>query len=217
MAFPGIGDPHVWGGATQRVIIPNKECPRMSTFTLHTPDTAPAESRPLLEKSQAAFGMVPGLHAVMAESPQHLEAYQTLHGLFEETSLGVTERNVVWLTINVEHACHYCVPAHTGIARSQGVDDGVIAALREARPLDDARLETLRQFTLKVVRQRGHVDQADIDAFIAAGFTRRNVLDVILGVAQKVMSNYVNHIADTPVDAPFARFEWTPPSARAAE
>lgn len=189
----------------------------MSKFTLHTAETAPAEARPLLEKSQTAFGMIPGLHAVMAESPQHLEAYQTLHGLFQDTSLGVTERNVVWLAINVEHACHYCVPAHTAIAKSQGVDDGIIDALRDARALDDPRLEALRQFTLKVVRQRGHVDDADVQAFLDAGFTRRNVLDIVLGVAQKVMSNYVNHLAETPVDAPFTKYAWTPPAAQAAE
>ncbi len=186
----------------------------MTDFTLHTPETAPAESKPLLENSQKSFGMIPNLHAVMADSPQHLEAYQRLHALFQETSLSVVERNVVWLAINVEHECHYCVPAHTGIAKSQGVDDAVIEPLRNATPLADARLEALRQFTLKVVRQRGVVDDADVQAFLDAGFTKRNVLDIILGLAQKVMSNYVNPLADTPLDEPFKKFDWTP--ARAA-
>ena len=182
----------------------------MTDFTLHTMQTAPEAAKPLFETSLKAFGMIPNLHAVMAESPEHLEAYQILHDLFQKTSLSVVERNVVWLTINVEHECHYCVPAHTTIAKMQGVDDATIQALRDNTPLADPHLEALRQFTLKVVRQRGHVDEDDVEAFLAAGYTKRHILDVILGLAQKVMSNYVNHFADTPVDAPFARHSWTP-------
>lgn len=189
----------------------------MTDFTLHTMESAPEAARPLLENSKKAFGRLPSLHAVMAESPEHLEAYQTLHALFQRTSLGVTERNVVWLAINVEHECHYCVPAHSAIAKMQGVDDATIEALRNAEPLADARLEALRRFTLQVVRQRGNVDDADVAAFLDAGFTRRNILDVILGVAQKVMSNYVNHLARTPTDAAFAQYAWTPPGREAAE
>lgn len=189
----------------------------MAQFTLHTPETAPAEALPLLDNSKRAFGMIPNLHGVMAESPQHLEAYQVLHDLFQKTSLTPAERNVVWLTINVEHVCHYCVPAHTMIAKSQGLDDKTIEALRKGEPLPDSHLEALRQFTLKLVRQRGNVSPGDVDAFLAAGFTQRTVLDVILGLAQKVMSNYVNHLAATPIDPPFAAYVWEPSTKLAAE
>lgn len=188
----------------------------MATFTIHTPDTAPEGAKPRLEAAQKAVGFVPNLYGVMAESPQHLEAYQTLAGLFEASSLTAEERNVVWLTINVEHNCHYCVPAHTGIAKSQGVSDAVIEALREARPLPDDKLEALRQFTLKVVRQRGVVSDEDVQAFFAYGYDQRTVLDVILGTAHKVMSNYVNHFAQTPVDQGFSAFAWEPRKDAAA-
>lgn len=193
-----------------------KEETQMTEFTLHTQETAPEESRPLLDNSLKAFGMIPNLHAVMADSPQHLEAYQKLHELFQQTSLSVVEQTIVWMTINVEHACHYCVPAHTAIAHMQKVNAGLIESLRNASPLEDEKLEALRQFTLKVVRQRGAVSDGDVEAFLAAGYTQRQVLDVILGVAQKVMSNYVNHLAETPVDAPFQKFDWKP-AAVAAE
>ncbi len=188
----------------------------MSTFTIHTLESAPAASRPLLEDSFKAYGMIPNLHAVMAESPEHLDAYKKLHEIFQQTSLSPIERNVVWLAINVEHRCHYCVPAHSWIAKSQGVDEPTLRALREARSLPDARLEALRQFTLKLVRQRGEVAQQDVEQFLAAGFTSRNVLDILVGLAQKVMSNYVNHLAATPVDAPFAAFAWSKPQHAAA-
>jgi len=187
----------------------------MTDFTRHTPDSAPADSRPMLETSQKNYGMIPNLHAVLAESPQIYEAYQTLQKLFTESSHGTTERHVVWLTINVEHACHYCVPAHTFLAKKDGVDEATIEALRNDRPIADDRLEALRQFTKAMVLKRGNVGDAEIEPFLAAGFTKRNVLDVLLGVSHKVISNYTNHFAETPVDAPFAAYDWTPVKAAA--
>lgn len=182
----------------------------MTKFTLHDQTSAPEEAKPLLEKSEAAFGMIPNLHAVMAESPQLLEAYQRLHELFQNSSFDSDEITVVWQAINVENGCHYCVPAHTAIAKSMGVDDAISTALRDRTSLPNARLEALRDFTLKVVRDRGNLDDASVQAFLDAGFTRQNILDVILGYAQKVMSNYTNHFAQTPVDKPFQKFSWDP-------
>jgi len=184
----------------------------MTEFTLHTLLSAPDDSKPLLEGSMQAFGMIPHLHAVMAEAPALLEAYQRVHGLFLKTSLSTVEKNVVWQTINVEHACHYCVPAHTHIALSMGVDPTTSDDLRAARPLSDSKLEALRQFTLAVVRERGQVGTGTQEVFLAAGYTQRQALEVVLGVAQKVMSNYVNHMAHTPVDEAFTTYTWNAPS-----
>ncbi|MEE9330520.1 MAG: carboxymuconolactone decarboxylase family protein [Parvularculaceae bacterium] len=182
----------------------------MTEFTIHTAETAPQDSKEMLAASKKAFGFVPNLHAVFAESPQALEAYKALSDLFAASSLSNDERNVVWLAINVEHHCLYCVPAHTWIAQSQGLDEDTVNALRSGSPLSDPKLETLRSFTLKVVRQRGVVTDADVEEFLSAGFTKQNILDVILGVTHKVLSNYTNHFADTPVDEPFAAHAWTP-------
>ena len=181
----------------------------MTDFALHTADTAPEASKPLLAKSQAAFGMIPNLHAVMAEAPGLLEGYQQLHQQFLESSFDATEKTVVWQTINVEHNCHYCVPAHTAIAHGMKVDPVVIEALRNETPLADPRLQALRTFTLQMLRGRGEVAEQNVQAFRNAGFTRRQVLEVVLALAQKVMSNYTNHLAETPVDATFAKFVWT--------
>jgi alkylhydroperoxidase family enzyme len=180
----------------------------MTDFTLHDKQSAPQPSQKLLDTSIQAFGMIPGLHAVMAEAPGLLEGYQKLHQLALDSSFDKEEITVVWQTINVEHACHYCVPAHTGIAKSMNVDDAITEALRNETPLPTERLEALRNFTLSVVRGRGNIDENDVQAFLAAGFTRRQILEVVLVTAQKVMSNYTNHLADTPVDAPFKKFEW---------
>lgn len=181
----------------------------MTTFNIHTLDSAPAKSIPLLEDSNKAFGRIPGLHAVMAEAPALLAGYKQLHKLFaEETSFDKDELTVVWQTINVEHECHYCVPAHTGIAKMMKVEDGISNALRDETPLPNAHLEALRTFTLQVVRERGNVSDSQVQVFLDAGFSQRQVLEVILGVAQKVMSNYTNHIAQTPVDKPMQAFAW---------
>ncbi|KEZ93668.1 carboxymuconolactone decarboxylase family protein [Nonlabens ulvanivorans] len=180
----------------------------MTTLKVHNIESAPEESKALLENSQKAYGMIPGLHGVLAASPQLLTAYQQLHELFVNSSFNEDELTVVWQTINVEHACHYCVPAHTGIAKMMKVDDGITDALRNETPLEDSKLEALRNMTLSVVRNRGNVSQEDLDAFYTAGYGERQVLDIILGMSQKVISNYTNHIAHTPVDAAFEKFAW---------
>jgi len=180
----------------------------MTEFTLHTEESAPEASKPLLTNSMKTYGMMPGLHAVMAEAPGLLEAYKTVGDLFVNSSFDKDEITVVWQTINVEHACHYCVPAHTWIASDMGVSDDITDALRNETPLPNAHLEALRTFTLNVVRGRGNVDDEAVQVFLDAGFTKRQILEVILGVSQKVMSNYTNHLANTPIDAPFRKLAW---------
>ncbi len=184
--------------------------------TVHTIESAPETSKPLLENSKKAFGRLPSLHGVMAESPGLLEGYQRLHQLAIDSAFTPEERTVVWMAVNVRHACHYCVPAHTGIAKREGIDDTIIDALRNETPLPDAKLETLRDFTLAVVETRGRPSADQIAAFEAAGYGERAILDIILIIAQKVMSNYTNSIFDTPTDAAFEKFLWQPKSDAAA-
>ena len=180
----------------------------MKELTLHTIDTAPEGSKPLLEKSIKGFGMIPNLHAVMAESPGLLEGYQILHKLAQDSAFDAEELTVVWQSINVEHACHYCVPAHTYIANAMKVDPAITEALRNDTPLANEKLQTLKDTTLAIVRSRGHLTTEQKEAFFGAGYGNRAVLDIILILSQKVMSNYVNHVAETPVDPPFAEFSW---------
>lgn len=180
----------------------------MTDFPLHDEATAPEASKAMLAESKKQNGMIPGLHATMAEAPGLLASYRYAHEQFVNSSFDKDELTVVWQTLNVEHACHYCVPAHTGIAKAMKVDDAINDALRNETPLPSAHLEALRSFTLSVVRNRGNVDDAAVQTFLDAGFTKRQILEVVLGVAQKVMSNYTNHLAQTPVDKPFQKFEW---------
>ncbi|QLE87670.1 MULTISPECIES: carboxymuconolactone decarboxylase family protein [Shewanella] len=180
----------------------------MSKFTFHTVDTAPAESKPMLEGAIKQMGSIPGLYAVMAQSPETLKAYQQLHQLFTATSFDAEELTVVWQTINVEHECHFCVPAHTAIAHSMKVDPAITEALRNQTSMPTAKLQALHDFTLAMVRERGNVSDEQLAAFFAAGYGQQQVIEVILGLSQKVISNYVNHVAKTPVDPLFAEFTW---------
>lgn len=185
----------------------------MAKFAAYTENSAPEGSKAGLAGAKAAFGFVPNLQATMAESPELLAGYSALWDLFSKTSLTPHEQQVVYLSSNFENECHYCMAGHTVLARMQKMDPAVIEALRAGRTLPDPRLEALHRFASLVVRNRGWVSDAEVEAFLAAGYTRRNVLEVVLGVATKVMSNYTNHIAHTELDAFMHGAEWTKPAA----
>lgn len=180
----------------------------MAEFPLHDVESAPEAARPILEGAEEAFGFVPNLLRVMAEAPPLLEAYTTLNEILERTSLTPPERQVLLLSVSAENGCEYCVPAHSALAARAGVPEETVEAIREGRPATDARLEALRRFTQAVVRDRGHPSEEEIDRFRDAGYTRANVLEVVLGVGIKTMSNYTNHLAGTPVDEPFEGLVW---------
>ncbi|MBH0016308.1 carboxymuconolactone decarboxylase family protein [Pseudoalteromonas sp. NGC95] len=180
----------------------------MTTFILHTIDSAPAKSKPLLEKSKKMFGMIPNLHAILAEAPSILEAYFNLHDLFVASSFDAEELTVVWQTINVEHNCHYCVPAHTGIAHSMKVNPELTEALRNQAPMPTAKLKALQEMTLILVRNRGNASAQEQQDFFDAGYQQQQLLEIILGLSMKIISNYTNHITQTPLDKPFEKFSW---------
>lgn len=178
----------------------------MSQFTLYNQENAPEASKPLLEGSVNAFGMIPNLHAVMAESPQLLEAYQQVHQLFANSSFNNDELTVVWQTINKAHGCQYCLPAHTAVANMMNADPDISIAIKTDSKLPNEKLEVLKETTLAMVESRGHLSEAQLDAFYSAGFSRQNLLDIVLGMSHKIMSNYTNHIAKTPLDEAFKQF-----------
>lgn len=186
----------------------------MTDFKLHDAATAPAASRPILENVEAAWNFVPNLHRVLAESPATLEAYGAVFALFDKSSFTPAERQVIYLAINFVNECEYCMSGHTALAAMAGVDGDTIEALRENVPLSDARLEALRTFTARLTETRGELAAGEVDAFRAAGFTNAQILEVILAVSVKTISNYVNHIAKTPLDGFMAKTAWTKPSAR---
>jgi uncharacterized peroxidase-related enzyme len=188
----------------------------MTDFTVHTEATAPEASKPIIQGARKAYGFLPNLMAVFAESPAMAEAYGTLSTIFDKTDLSATERQVILMTNNRLNNCTYCMAAHSTISEMQKVPTDVIEALRTDTPIADAKLEALRVFAARINESRGHVSQGDLDAFLAAGYTKANVLEVILGTGLKVLSNYTNHVADTPLDRAFQANAWSAGTSLAA-
>lgn len=181
----------------------------MPSYPVHTIEAAPAASRPLLEQARATYGLVPNLLAVLSSAPPVLEAYLTLQKLFAASSLSSVEQQVVLLTVSTDNVCTYCVAAHTLMAGTQGVDPAVLEAIRASGSLEDPRLEALRAFTQAVVQSRGWPSQDVQEGFLAAGYGEVQVLEVVLGVAFKTLSNYANHLTGTPLDPMFEATRWS--------
>lgn len=174
----------------------------MTHFDVHTLQTAPPASKALLEATRKHWGFVPTLHGTLAESPEALEAYTTLFALVGQSTLAPAEQQVAFLAVSVMHGCEYCVAGHTYLARSVGMPEPTLQALRRRQPIaDNPRHQALRSFCEAVVRERGFAGDAAVDAFIAAGFTRRNVLEVVTIIATKTISNYTNHLTHTPKES----------------
>jgi alkylhydroperoxidase family enzyme len=175
----------------------------MSDFTIHTSATAPAGSREAIEGARRRFGLVPNLIGVLAESPVAVNAYLAVADLIGRGSFDAVEQHVILQSINTANDCHYCKAAHSAVARMQDVPADVDANVLAQRKLADPRLEALRTFVTIVVVKRGWAAAADVAAFLGAGFTKAQVLEVVTAVGFKTISNYANHIAATPVDAAF--------------
>lgn len=180
----------------------------MSSFTVHNLETAAAHSAEILSNAQRAFGFVPNLLGVMAESPVTLNAYMTLGKLFDQSSFTATERQVVILAISRYNGCNYCVAAHSVAAARQNVPEDVIEAIRNDQPIADKRLQALREFAIGVVEKRGWLSDEDLARFLDAGFDKAQVIEVILAASYKTLSNYISSLADPPLDDAFASRSW---------
>lgn len=185
------------------------------TYTLALPaqtiDTAPPDARPLLEATQKQMGMVPNMYANMANSPGLLSTYTHGYNLFRKAS-GFTpaEQEIVFLTISRENGCTYCMAAHSWVAaNSSKVPAPALEALRAGKEIAEPKLGALSRFTSVLVDKRGRPSSEDVKAFIAAGFSEHHILEVILAIAVKTLSNYSNHLFGTTVDAAFADHAWS--------
>jgi uncharacterized peroxidase-related enzyme len=183
----------------------------MTSFTVHTLETAPAGSRPLLEGLKKAFGFVPNLYAVFAESPAALQGALAIGEAFSKSTLSPVEQQLVALAVSEANDCRFCMAAHSTLAKHVAkADPALVAAARNREPLADAKLDTLVTFTRKAVEQRGFVADADLAAFLGAGYTKAQVIEVLLGVGMKTFNNYVDHIAHVPLNDQFKAEAWQP-------
>ncbi|MBK1659701.1 carboxymuconolactone decarboxylase family protein [Paracraurococcus ruber] len=188
----------------------------MIDFPRHTAETAPGQAGPQLAGIRKAWGFIPNLHATLAESPTTLQGYDMLFGLVGQGTLTPAEQQVAFLTASRVNACEYCVSGHAVLAGMAKLDAASIEALRAGTALPDAKLDALARFTAAVVEQRGNLSEAQVADVLAAGYGKAQVLEVVLVVATKTISNYVNHLTHTPFDDFMAKTLWHAPSQHAA-
>ncbi|OIQ02294.1 MAG: hypothetical protein AUK36_07645 [Zetaproteobacteria bacterium CG2_30_59_37] len=178
-------------------------------FTLHTIETAPEAIRPELEGAQKKFGAIPNLYRGLAESPAALKIYLHMsETLYKFGRLTPVEQQVVYLSISAENDCGYCVGAHSTLATMVNMPEEVLVELREKTTLSDLKLDALRRFALSALQNRGGVPEEDLATFAAAGYEQTHAIEVLTILGQKIISNYFNHLTDTPLDPMFAPFAW---------
>jgi uncharacterized peroxidase-related enzyme len=180
-----------------------------NALPVNTIETAPEAAKPALQSAQKMLGFVPNLYGMLSTNPVTLDAYLHLSKALEQSGLNALEQQVVLLTVSIENGCEYCVAAHSAIAGMMKLPESVVQALRNRQPIVDDKLESLRSFTATVVQQRGHLKNEQVSEFLAAGYTGATILAVITAVALKTISNYANHIANTPLDEAFQAHSWS--------
>lgn len=181
----------------------------MSQFQIHTIESAPEAAQEALKAVQQANGFIPNLIGVLANAPTALETYRTVGGINGRNSLTAEEREVVQITAAIVNGCGFCVAGHTKISlKLLKMPEDVVNALRATARIDsDPKLDTLARFTLAVMLQKAKLTEAQLNEFFAAGYNQQNAIDVILGVSLATLCNYVNNIAETPINPelqPFA-------------
>ncbi len=179
----------------------------MSRLVIQTVESAPEEAKVRLINARNASGFLPNLLGVLANAPTALETYQVVSAINARNGLSATEREVVQITAATRNGCGFCAAGHTAIARKKlGLPEEVIAALRNTQALRDPKLNALALFTVAVLEQKGRVSDAELSAFLKAGYSQANVLEVVLGVSLATLCNYANNLAQTPINAELQAF-----------
>lgn len=178
-------------------------------FPSKTIENAEAGASEILSNAQKQYGFVPNLYAGMANTPMLLDAYIHTYTTFrKESTFTPVEQEVIFLAVSRENECHYCTAAHSMVGKMMSkVPDDVLEALRSGGEIADEKLAALSKFTKSMVINRGKVSEAEVDAFLGAGYQKEQVLEVITAIGIKTFSNYFNHINETVVDEAFAAFQ----------
>jgi AhpD family alkylhydroperoxidase len=171
-------------------------------------ESAPQRSKPALEQLQSAFGMIPNIAAVMATSPVLIESLVGLFGKVHGGSFTEPQVQCVLLTDAVVNKCSWAVAFHTALALKQGIDPADVQAIREGRLPKDGKLAALSALARTMIEKRGRLDDQDVDRFIAAGFGKDHLLEVIAIVAASTITNYTGSITKPPLEAPFQAHAW---------
>jgi AhpD family alkylhydroperoxidase len=175
-------------------------------FTQHTIESAPPASRRAMAAVAGKQGYLPAGVGLLAESPEVLEGFLRMSGMFDACTLDPVAREVVIMTVAVRNGCHLCVAMHTARLGALGADPELTADLRVGARLADARLEAVRAFTCRVLDTAGEVGEESLNEFLGHGFTRRNALEIVLGIGTYTLSTLANRLTGAPVDEELRAF-----------
>lgn len=164
----------------------------------------------ILARTQKAMGMVPNMYAGMGNNAALLDSYTySYHSFRDRSGFTPQEQEVIFLSVAVENSCEYCVAAHSFIAdKMSNVPAEITDAIRTDALINDQKLRALSVFTRVMTLTRANPSQTDVDAFLIAGYTEKDILGVITGIGVKTFSNYFNHLFTTDIDKPFAERAW---------
>ena len=176
----------------------------MNTLKPQTIQSAPTASKPLLENIQKGYGFIPNLMATFSNSPAFLEGYLSLDGAWDKSSLSAQDRQLILLTVSVENACGYCTAAHSTILKSMmKIDAKVVQAIRSRTSTGDAKRDALVGVVRELVSERGRISEVTQKKFFDQGYTEVQLMETLVGLALKTMSNYLVHLNPVEIDSGF--------------
>ncbi len=187
----------------------------MSIFEVQTIDSAPEGSRAPLEKLQQAFGMVPNVAGVIANSPVLANIFVPLFAGVHNGTFTEAEIQTLLLTNAVTNACAWAVAFHSYLALKAGLDPADVQAIRERRWPAEPRIAALSAYARALIEKRGHVGDAAVAAFLSAGFTPDQALETLAVSAASTITNYTLNIAEPPLEPVFQKHAWRPETAAA--
>jgi len=180
----------------------------MTNFPVHTIEAAPERSKPALRQLQSAFGMIPNIAGAMATSPVLINSLVALFGNVHGGSFTEAQVQIVLLTDAVTNGSTWAVAFHTTLALEEGIDPADVRAIREGRLPKDGKFAALSGLAKTMVEKRGRLADEDINRFLAAGFGKDHLLEVIAAVAASTITNYTGSITKPPLEARFQDHAW---------
>jgi len=175
----------------------------MNIFNVPTREEVSENHQAIFDKLSSALGFVPNLYATYAHSNTALENYLNFSNA--KTSLSAKEKEAVNLAVSQVNNCIYCLSAHTAIGKMNGFTDSQILELRTGEASFNTKLDALAKLAKNVTENRGRTDEAVLENFFNAGYTKGNLIDVISLVGDKTISNYIHSTTKIPVDFPEAQ------------
>jgi AhpD family alkylhydroperoxidase len=174
----------------------------MTTINVPTRDEVSPANQAIFDKLKSSLGTVPNLYATMAHSEHALGNYLAFQNA--KSSISGKAREIVNLVVSQVNSCEYCLAAHTMIGKMNGFTDEQILEIRGGKASFDAKFDALARLVKNIAVNRGHTDQALVDAFFAAGWTKANLVDTIVVIGDKTVTNYLHATTRVPVDLPAA-------------